>query len=112
MVAQEYGMKLNQSKTELLTHPKSDHTALTYSDGSAVPTTTQGKYLGSRISWTNPLHTAFNHRLGLTEEASKKLRFVWNSSLRRSLKYASTTLPLYPYFFMGGCQNYGPFLGS
>ena len=57
-VAQEYGMKLNHTKTEILEHPKSDHTALRFMDGSIVPTVTQVKYLGSRISWNNPFHTS------------------------------------------------------
>ena len=71
-VAQEYGMNLNQSKTEILTHPTSDHTSLKFRDGTAVPTTTQVKYLGARISWINPFHTAFlsqtrTHRRSLQE---------------------------------------------
>ena len=96
-VAQEYGMKLNHTKTEILEHPKSDHTALRFMDGSIVPTVTQVKYLGSRISWNNPFHTAFYHRLGLTEEAFKKLRLVWNSTLPRSTKvriYHSAIVPV------------------
>ena len=83
-VAQEYGMKLNHTKTEVLEHLESDHTALKFLDGSTVPTVTQVKYPGSRISWNNPFQTAFYHRLGLTEEAFKKLRLVWNSSLPRA----------------------------
>ena len=56
-VAQEYGMKLNHTKTEIPQHPKSNHTALKFLDGSTVPTVTQVKYLGSRLSWNNPFHT-------------------------------------------------------
>ena len=99
-VAQEYGMKLNHTKTEILEHPKSDHTALRFMDGSIVPTVTQVKYLGSRISWNHPFHTAFYHRLGLTEEAFKKLRLVWNSTLPRSTKvriYHSAIVPVLLY---------------
>ena len=93
-------MNLNQSKTEILTHPTSDHTSLKFRDGTAVPTTTQVKYLGARISWTNPFHTAFYHRLGLTEEAFEKLRMVWNSSLPRKTKvhiYHTAIVPVLLY---------------
>ena len=99
-VAQEYGMNLNQSKTEILTHPTSDHTSLKFREGTAVPTTTQVKYLGARISWINSFHTAFYHRLGLTEEAFKKLRMVWNSSLPRRTKvhiYHTAIVPVLLY---------------
>ena len=99
-VAQEYGMKLNHTKTEVLEHPKSDHTALKFLDGSTVPTVTQVKYLGSRISWENLFHSAFYHRLGLTQESFKKLRLVWNSSLPRSTKvriYHSAMVPVLLY---------------
>ena len=98
------GIKLNHSKTKLLSHPKSDHTALKFLDGSVVPATTQVKYLGSGISWIkliNPFHTAFDHRLGLTEEAFKSYD-VWFGTVHcpEKPKSASTTPPLLLFFFM------------
>ena len=85
-IALEYGMKLNNTKTELLSHPRADHTALSFRDGTIVPNVTTVKYLGPMISWTNPFETSFYHRLGLAEEAYKKLRLIWNSSLSRKEK--------------------------
>ncbi len=84
-------MNLNHSKTEVLSHPNADHTALKFLDGSVVPTTTQVKYLGSRMSWINPFHIAFYHRLGLTEEAFKK----WYGTARYlvKLRYTYITPP-------------------
>ena len=85
-IALEYGMKLNNTKTELLSHPRADHTALRFRDGTKVPNVTTVKYLGAMTSWTKPFETAFYHRLGLAEEAYKKLRLIWNSSLSRKGK--------------------------
>ena len=80
-IAAEYGMRLNQSKTEVIEHPKSGSAGLQFSDGSAVKTTPQAKYLESQLSWIKPFDVAFQHRLILAEEAFKKLRLVWNSSI-------------------------------
>ena len=77
-----YGMQLNQTKTELLTDPRKPHPTIRFLDGTPVPTTTQIKYVGSMISWTKPFDVAFKHRAGLAESSYKKLRLVWNSSLR------------------------------
>ena len=83
--AAEYGMSLNSTKTELLVKDSETTSSLTFRDGTAVPTTTHIKYLGSMISWEQPFDIAFRHRAALAEEAYKKLRLVWNS--RRSLKH-------------------------
>ena len=83
--AAEYGMSLNSTKTELLVRDSETTNSLTFRDGTAVPTTTHIKYLGSMISWEQPFDIAFRHRAALAEEAYKKLRLVWNS--RRSLKH-------------------------
>ena len=80
-IAAEYGMKLNDTKTELLTKTAGETTTLKFANGAAVPTTPQLKYLGSMIAWDHPFHTAFLHRAGLAESAYKKLRLVWNSRL-------------------------------
>ena len=79
-------MKLNQDKTEILTHPKLPMSSIHFLDGSQVKTTPQTKYLGSLVSWEKPFEIAFYHRLGLAEEAYKKLRLVWNSNKTRSSK--------------------------
>ena len=90
--AELYGMSLNADKTELLCHP--DHTApnMYFRNGSKVPTSTQVKYLGSMVSWQNSFSTAFKHRSALAEQAYKKLRLVWNSSLPIRLSYAYSKL--------------------
>ena len=80
-IAAEYGMKLNDTKTELLTKTAGETTTLKFANGAAVPTTPQLKYLGSMIAWEHPFHAAFLHRAGLAESAYKKLRLVWNSRL-------------------------------
>ena len=38
------------------------------------------------ITWRKPFEVAFNRKAALTEEAYKKLRLVWNSSLGRPTK--------------------------
>ena len=85
-VASEYRMRLNHQKTELLVHPQADHTAIKFKDGSKVPFANTVKYLGNMITWHKPFDCAFYHRLGLAEEAYKKMRLIWNSSLRRKEK--------------------------
>ena len=80
-IAQEYGMRLNTTKTELLLHDPEAQPNLQFVDGSKVPTTPQLKYLGSLISWKHPFSTAFYHRANQAEEAYKKLRLVWNSGM-------------------------------
>ena len=90
-----YGMTLNADKTELLYPP--DHTAPTmnFLNGSKVPTSTQVKYLGSMVSWKHSFGSAFKHRSALAEQAYKKLRLVWNSSLplRTKLRIFQATFP-------------------
>ena len=81
-----YGMSLNQSKTELLTNPAFQEPKWCFLNGDPVPTTEVVKYLGSHVSWTKAFDTAFSHRRALAEEAHKKLRLVWNSSLPRNEK--------------------------
>ena len=56
-------MKLNQDKTELLTHPDWETPNVQFSDGTLVKTTPQVKCLGCKISWKAPFETAFTHRL-------------------------------------------------
>ena len=74
-------MHLNQHKTALLVHKEGDTTTLHFRDGSLVPTTPHIKYLGSMVSWKHPLEISFYHRRGLSEEAYKKLRPVWNNTM-------------------------------
>ena len=81
-----YGMSLNQSKTELLINPAFPEPKWNFLNGDPVPTTEVVKYLGSHVSWTKAFDTAFSHRRALAEEAYKKLRLVWNSSLSRHEK--------------------------
>ena len=83
-----YGMALNHTKTELLVDPRRTAPRILFKDGTAVPTTTQIKYLGSIISWSKSFDAAFKHRAALAETAYKKLRLVWNSSVsyREKLK--------------------------
>ena len=81
-----YGMSLNQSKTEMLINPASPEPKWSFLNGDPVPTTEVVKYLGSHVSWTKAFDTAFSYRRALAEEAYKKLRLVWNSSLPRHEK--------------------------
>ena len=85
-IASEYGMKLNNTKTELLTKTPNEPTTLKFENGEGVPTTPQLKYLGSMIAWEHPFQVAFLHRSGLAETAYKKLRLVWNSRLPAKTK--------------------------
>ena len=84
--AEYYGMKLNQTKTEILVKPGSESHNVRFRNGSLVPTTTQVKYLGSMISWENTFSQALKHRAALAEAAYKQLRLVWNSSMTRKKK--------------------------
>ena len=79
--AEYYGMKLNQTKTEILVAPGSDAPNLKSKSGTVVPTTTRIKYLGSMISWDNTFSQALKHRAALAEAAYKQLRLVWNSPM-------------------------------
>ena len=95
-----YGMKLNRSKTELLTDSRYSTPKLYFINDQEVPTTTQVKYLGYHISWEDPFSVAFKHRAALTEAAYKKLRLVWNSSLTRCTKlriFQATFVPVLTY---------------
>ena len=99
-VSSEYGMRLNQDKTELLSHPRLPNPPIYFLDGSAVKTTPQVKYLGSQISWDKSFELAFYHRLGLAEEAYKKLRLIWNSPKTRQSKvrlFQAIFLPILLY---------------
>ena len=71
--AAEYGMQLNEEKTELVssdTRPQSIY----FTSGKKVSVVTQAKYLGSLISWDKPFEAAFFHRLGIAQSAYKKMR--------------------------------------
>ena len=99
-VAHEYGMHLNKTKTELLINPDRPSSPLYFTDGAAVPTTPQIKYLGTRITWKKPFDAAFLHRAAIAEEAFKKLRLVWNSSLSQAVRlriFQSTFTPTLIY---------------
>ena len=85
-VAGKYGMRLNQTKTEILTHPQRDTPSIRFENGETVPTTPHVRYLGAMVSWKSSFETAFYHRLGIAEEAFKKLRLVWNSNMPRRKK--------------------------
>ena len=95
-----YGMKLNRSKTELLTDARYTTPKLYSINGQEAPTTTQVKYLGSHISWKDPFSVALKHRAALAEAAYKKLRLVWNSQLTRRTKFRifqATFVPVLTY---------------
>ena len=65
-------MKLNDTKTELLTKTPNETTTLKFANGAGVQTTPQLKYLGSMtIAWEHPFQVAFLHRAGLAETAYK-----------------------------------------
>ena len=81
-----YGMRLNTTKTELLVNACRPVESIRFENGDLVPTTTQAKYLGCVVSWNMPFRTAFKHRCALAEEAYKKQRLVWKSSLPRRVK--------------------------
>ena len=98
-VSSENGMRLNQDKTELLSHPRLPNPPIYFLNGSAVKTTPQVKYLGSQISWDKSFELAFYHRLGLAEEAYKKLRLIWNSPKSRQSKvrlFQTIFVPIHP----------------
>ena len=93
-------MHLNSEKTEALAHPNHADPQLKFLDGEPVRTTPQAKYLGSMISWRKTLETAFKHRAALAEKSFKKLRLVWNSSLRLPTKvriFQSIFVPILIY---------------
>ena len=94
------GMKLNRTKTELLTDPRYSTPRIYFINGQEVPTTTQVKYLGSLIAWKDPFSVAFKHRAAFAESAYKKLRLVWNSHLTRRTKlriFQATFVPVLTY---------------
>ena len=70
--AAEYGMHLNNIKTEFLTHPDRHDPTLYFADQTPVPLASQVKYLGSIISWKRPFDETFKQRCRLAEEAYKK----------------------------------------
>ena len=76
-----YGMHLNTTKAEVLEDPRYDTRIMHFKNGCQVPVSTKVKYLGVHVSWTKPFEAAFLHRRALAEEAFKKLRLVWNSSM-------------------------------
>ena len=79
--------RLNLSKTKLLINECRPNQGIHFQNGDAVPTTTQ--------VWNMPFKAAFKHRCALAEEAYKKLRLVWNSSLpsRTKLKIFQAIFP-------------------
>ena len=98
-IANEYGMRLSKVKTELLVRP-GDRPVIRFLDGSIVPTSEVVKYLGSLVTWKKSFEVAFINRASLAEEAYKKLRLVWNSSLgfRSKLKiFQATFVPTLIY---------------
>ena len=99
-IASEYGMSLNNIKTELLLKHDQPVTPLRFADGTLVPTSYTVKYLGSMINWQKPFEVAFRHRAVLAEEAYKKLRLIWNSTLSQHKKiriFQSTFVPVLVY---------------
>ena len=93
-------MALNKIKTELLVRSNNPNLQLRFADNSLVPTTEVVKYLGSMITWSHPFDMAFKHRAALAEEAYKKLRPIWNSSLPKPTKikiFQSTFVPILRY---------------
>ena len=99
-VASEYGMQLNQLKTEMLV--KTDHPAppVYFLNGSPVPRKEVVKYLGCVVAWHNPFDVSYKHRTALAEEAHKKLRLIWNSTLSRNTKlriFQSIFIPVLIY---------------
>ena len=94
-----YGLELNKEKTELLV-PDYSATTICFADGTAVPTTTSAKYLGTQISWTTPPKIAINFRKSKAEAAFSKLYHVWNCKLPKGSKsriFHSAILPIYTY---------------
>ena len=92
-------MSLNQIKTELLVKPGQPSPNIRFS-GTVVPCKEVVKYLGSLIAWNKPFDIAYKHRTALAEEAYKKLRLAWNSSLGVNTKlriFQSIFLPVLLY---------------
>ena len=96
--ADYYGMALNATKTEVLEDPRYSAPKLYFSNGKPVPTNTQVKYMGSMVTWDKPFEKAFQHRKALAEEAHKKLRLVWNSSMSKRSKLRVFQSVSYQYF--------------
>ena len=57
-----YGMRLNQTKTEILVNSGASILMVKFRVGTVVPNSTQIKYLGSMISWENSFSLALKHR--------------------------------------------------
>ena len=73
---------------------------LRFSNGSPVRTNYTVKYLGSMINWLQPFDVACKHRAALAQEACKKLRLIWNSTLSQARKlqiFLSTFVPVLTY---------------
>ena len=56
-----YGMRLNQTKTEILHDARKPLPQVKFLDGTLVPTTTQTKYLGTMVSWDKSFDVAFRN---------------------------------------------------
>ena len=78
------------AKTELLSHPRL---------GSAYNNSSQISRVSDKLAQPDS-YCSLSQTRTHGEEAFKKLRMVWNSSLPRKPKSACTTTPLYPFFFM------------
>ena len=95
-----YGLTLNLTKTEHLTHPKTPATPLEFADGSTVPSAAECKYLGSQVTWEKPTLTAIQHRINLAHVAFIKLSPFWRSRVPNAVKvriFQSNVIPVLTY---------------
>ena len=91
-------MSFNSTETELLVRDPEATSNLNFKDGSAVPTTTHIKYLGSMIARDQPFDIAVRHRTALAEEAYKNLDCSLNA--HSSKNFISSVPPSYLPFAM------------
>ena len=95
-----YGLSLNLTKTEALTHPQTEYSAITFSDGTQVPEAGQVKYLGALISWTQPVKIAIEDRKRKAHIAYLKLQHLWRSKLncRKKVRiFMASMVPVLTY---------------
>ena len=96
-----YGLSLNFTKTELLTHPQALPGNVHYVNGDPVVNSEEAKYLGSQISWLHPSKTAIEARKAKAHVAYLKLQNVWRSRLNIKTKTKLFMASIVPVLLYG-----------
>ena len=79
-----YGLALNHTKTELLTHPQAMPGNIHYVNGDPVENVDEAKYLGTQVAWSNPTKIAIEARKNKSHVAYLKLQNLWRSRIKIS----------------------------